>query len=532
MSVIPLPTEWGTKRQIEQSSCNKDVSCVEGFCPSFVTVEGGRLRRPAIAAPGGDSLPEPVLPPLDEPYGILVAGVGGTGVVTIAAILGEAASGEGLGVTALDMAGLAQKGGAVWSHVRLAAHPERLYAARIAAGEAALVLGCDIVVTDSDESIAKMQAGLTRAVVNTGFSITSDMVRTQAAQAATGDLVAHPDPVFPLAAMRARIVEAVGADAAHFLDASELATALLGDAIATNLLLVGFAWQKGLIPLRRESIERAIETNGAAVELNKAAFAWGRRAAVDLADVEATARSLHAPPDWHLPSHGLDALIARRVAELTAYQDEAYAARYTALVDRVRDAEARAVPGADALTEAVARFYFKLLAVKDEYEVARLYADGAFERRIAEMFEGEVRLHFHLAPPLLARRDPVTGVPRKLRLGPWFLPVLRGLARLKRLRGTGFDPFGWTAERRLERQLAAEYAATIERLLPRLGPANHATAVAIARLPDAIRGYGHVKRRYLEQARRRERELLERFAALTAPAASSPGAPVLAEPAE
>ena len=531
MSVIPLATEWGTKRQIEQSSCNKDFSCVEGFCPSFVTVEVGRLRRPAVTAPGEAVLPEPVLPPLDEPYGILVAGVGGTGVVTIAAILGEAASREGLGVTSLDMAGLAQKGGAVWSHVRLAARPERLYAARIAAGEAALVLGCDIVVTDSDESIAKMQAGLTRAVVNTGFSITSDMVRTQAEQAATGDLLAHPDPVFPLDAMRARIVEAVGADAAAFLDASALATTLLGDAIATNLLLVGFAWQKGLIPLRRESIERAIESNGAAVELNRAAFAWGRRAALDLEAVERAARALRDPPDWHRPSAGLDKVIARRRAELTTYQDEALAARYTALVERVRAAEARAVPGATALTEAVARFWFKLLAVKDEYEVARLYTDGAFEEQVRRMFEGDVRVCFHLAPPLLARRDPSTGAPRKLSLGPWFLPVLRGLARFRRLRGSAFDPFGWTAERRLERQLATDYAATIEQLLPGLGPTNHATAVAIASLPDAIRGYGHVKRRYLEAAERRRRELLERFTSAMAPAAAAPRPAVVAEPA-
>ncbi len=328
VSVLPVVTEWGTKREIDQSNCNKDYSCINGFCPSFVTVEGGSLRKGKALAGAGDlpALPAPDLPGLAEPWGILITGVGGTGVVTIGAILCMAAHLEGKGVTALDMAGLAQKGGSVWSHVRIAAEPGQLWAPRIAAGEADAVIGCDIVVTVSDESLAKMQLGRARAVVNSDTSVTSEFVRTVAEQARTGDVERYRDPEFPTRAMEDQIVDAVGPDAVWFLDASHLATALMGDAIATNMFMLGCAWQRGLVPLGEEAILRAIELNGAAVGLNRAAFQWGRRAAVDQAAVERLATPHDAVPDNRRLAADLDEAIARRVAYLTAYQDEGYAA--------------------------------------------------------------------------------------------------------------------------------------------------------------------------------------------------------------
>ncbi|MGD9508062.1 MAG: indolepyruvate ferredoxin oxidoreductase family protein [Geminicoccaceae bacterium] len=534
VSVLPVVTEWGTKREIDQSNCNKDYSCLNGFCPSFVTVEGGRLRKGKALGDGDDlpALPDPILPQLAQPWGILITGVGGTGVVTIGAILCMAAHLEGKGVTALDMAGLAQKGGSVWSHVRLAADPGQLWAPRIAAGEADAVIGCDIVVSVSDESLAKMQQGRTRAVVNSDSSVTSEFVRTVAEQARTGDLDRFRDPEFPTLAMEEQILDAVGPDAAWFLDASRLATALMGDAIATNMFMLGCAWQRGLVPLGEAAILQAIELNGAAVALNSAAFQWGRRAAHDLAAVEALATPRDALPDQRRLSTSLDELIERRVAYLTAYQDAAYAGRYRSLVEHVRKVETERVPGSDALTRAVARNLHKLMAYKDEYEVARLYADTDFLARVAAMFEGDWKLKFHLAPPLLAGPDPLTGEPEKQTFGPWMLRAFSLLARLKRLRGTWLDPFGRTAERRRERQLVLDYEALILELLSALTPDNHATAVELAAIPDRIRGFGPVKERFLHHAKAREAELLAAFRAGTEPgdstAATHRGVAVLA----
>ena len=513
VSVLPVVTEWGTKREIDQSNCNKDYSCLNGFCPSFVTVEGGRLRKGKALGGGDDlpALPDPVLPDLAQPWGILITGIGGTGVVTIGAILCMAAHLEGKGVTALDMAGLAQKGGSVWSHVRLAADPGQLWAPRIAAGEADAVIGCDIVVTVGDETLAKMQLGRTRAVVNSDSSVTSEFVRTVAEQARTGDLDRYRDPEFPTVAMEEQIVDAVGPDAAWFLDAGRLATSLMGDAIATNMFMLGCAWQRGLVPLSEAAIIQAIELNGAAVALNSAAFQWGRRAAHDLAAVESRATPGDALPDQRHLSASLEEMIERRAAYLTAYQDAAYAARYRTLVGRVREAEAQRVPGSDALARAVARNLHKLMAYKDEYEVARLYSDTDFLARVGAMFEGGWKLKFHLAPPLLAGPDPVTGEPEKQTYGPWMLRAFRVLARLKRLRGTWLDPFGHTAERRQERQLVLDYEALVPELLAALTPDNHATAVELAAIPDRIRGFGPVKERFLRHAKTREAELLAAF---------------------
>jgi indolepyruvate ferredoxin oxidoreductase len=501
LSVVPVETEFGRKRAIDQSSCNKDYSCAEGFCPSFVTVHGGGLKRPAagdVTEDGLPPLPEPAHPLLDEPYGILVTGVGGTGVVTIGALLGMAAHLEEKGVTVLDMTGLAQKGGAVYSHVRIAGRPEEIHAVRIAAGNARLLLGCDLVVSASADALSKLEPGHSRAIVNSHEIITGDFTR-------------NPDLVFPTGAMERSIGEATGPENAEFVDATRLATGLLGDSIASNLFLLGHAYQRGLVPLSSEAIERAIELNGVAVASNRAAFRWGRRAAADPALVEARAAPPAAVPASHRLSETLDEVIERRAAFLTDYQDAAYAARYKERVARLRAAEAAACPEATALTETVARALFKVMAYKDEYEVARLYTQSDFLERVARQFDGQYELRFHLAPPILGERDPETGHLRKREFGPWMLGVFRLLARLRRLRGTRFDIFGRSEERKSERRLIGEYERVVDEIVDHLAPGNHASAVELAALPLEIRGFGHVKEANLARARAKEATLLARF---------------------
>ena len=501
VSVAPLETEFGRKRGIDQSSCNKDFSCIKGFCPSFVTVEGGRLRKPAKAGSGEfPTLPEPNPPGLAEPYGILVTGIGGTGVVTIGALLGMAAHLEGKGSSVLDMTGLAQKNGAVVSHVRIAAAPELLHATRIAAGEARLVLACDIVAGVGYEALAKMQKGVTRALVNT-------------AEVMPAHFASDPDLAFPLGSMKRDIEESIAPGDAEFVDATALATALMGDTIATNLFMVGFAFQRGLIPLSEAAIVKAIELNGTAVDANRESFTWGRRAAAFPDAVRRHARPPTALPESQRLSESLDEVIARRADYLTGYQDAAYARRYTDFVARVRAAEAARVPGETALADAAARHYFKLLAIKDEYEVARLYAESDFASRVAAEFEGDVTLRFHLAPPFLARIDPSTGVPAKRSFGPWMLKAFAVLARMRQHRGTLLDVFGRSAERKRERALVAEYETLFDEVLAGLALHNHALAVELARIPDGIRGYGHVKARHIDTAKTKEAELLARFRA-------------------
>ena len=500
LSVEPLETEFGRKRLINQSSCNKDFSCLKGFCPSFVTVEGGRLKKGRSAAKAADdfpALPEPALPPLFAPYGVLVTGIGGTGVITIGQILAMAAHLEAKGVSVLDMSGLAQKYGAVMSHVQLAANPEALSATRIDTGGARLVIGCDLVVTASTDAIAKMAPGGTRAVVNASVTPTAEFVR-------------NPNWQLPGSDLQHDIEEACGKANVGFITATQLATGLMGDAIATNMLMLGYAYQKGWLPVSGASLERAIELNGVAVEFNKQSFLWGRRAAMDLERVERIARPAEVIALGEHFSRSLDELLERRVKFLTGYQDAAYAERYRKLVERVRQRE-RDVAASSKLTEAVARYYAKLMAYKDEYEVARLHADGALEQKIAGMFEGDYKLVFHLSPPLLARKDPTTGEPRKMRFGGWMLPVFKVMKIFKGLRGTAFDPFGYTAERRTERALISEYEATVERLLAKLSPANHSLAVQVASIPEDIRGFGHVKTRHLAAARKKRDELIARF---------------------
>ncbi|MEA5669495.1 indolepyruvate ferredoxin oxidoreductase family protein [Stenotrophomonas sp. MH1] len=553
VSVLPKETEFGRKRDIDQSNCNKDFSCTTGFCPSFVTVHGGQLRKgkKSDAASLLDNLPTPAFrTDLSQPWNILITGVGGTGVVTIGALLGMAGHLEGKGASVLDQTGLAQKGGAVTTHIRIAHTPADIHAVRIAAGEADLVLGCDMVVVNDYWALSKVRAERSQVVLNTY-------------EAMPGTFTTHPDMQFPAADIIAGVKVALGGRDPILLDATQLATALLGDAIASNLFILGFAWQQGLVPLSLEALMRAIELNGAAIEMNQKAFAWGRLAAIDPQAVqqaaglvrnipthaERTPGALHElpPGEWEgseagapsaprnpgnepeirgLPAAGptdgeatfaalddgrlsrsLDELVARRSAFLTDYQDAAYANRYRTLVDAVRGAEQQAVPGSTALTEAVSRYFFKLMAYKDEYEVARLYTSGDFIKRVQQQFEGDYQVRFHLAPPLFAKRDE-QGQLQKKEYGPWMFKAFGLLAKLKGLRGGRFDVFGYTEERRGERQLIADYEKTLQELLGGLDARRLALAVDIASIPEHIRGYGHVKEAHLHEAKAREAALL------------------------
>jgi len=502
LSVEPLETEFGRKRLINQSSCNKDFSCVKGFCPSFVTVEGGQLKRGKKGSKGEaganfPALPEPTLLSLATPYGVLVTGIGGTGVITVGQILAMAAHLEGKGVSVLDMSGLAQKYGAVMSHVKLAERPEQLHAARLATGEASLVVGCDLVVAASTDALEKMNPSRTRAVIN-------------ATLAPTAAFVSNPDWQLPGSDLSRDVTEACAKGGTEFVPAAKLATALLGDAIATNMFMLGYAYQKGWVPLSAQALERAIQINGVAVDFNLKSFQWGRRAAVDLESVRRIAEPAEVIPMSQHLSRNLDELLERRVKLLTEYQDANYAARYRTLIERVRKLEADKA-GGSKLAGAVARYYAKLLAYKDEYEVARLYTDGEFMKKIEGMFDGDYKLVFHLAPPILAKADPLTGEPRKRPFGPWMMRAFRVLAKLKGLRGTAFDPFGRTEERRTERSLIREYEETIETLLASLSKENHALAVELASIPEDIRGYGHIKLKSIAAARVERDKLLAQY---------------------
>jgi indolepyruvate ferredoxin oxidoreductase len=509
LSVEPLETEFGRKRKINQSTCNKDFSCLKGFCPSFVTVEGGELKKgrntaQSEVADAFPQLPEATPPALQAPYGILVNGIGGTGVITIGQIVAVAAHIEGKGASVLDMSGLAQKGGPVMSHVKIASDPAQLHATRLGTGGADLVIGCDLVVTASTEALTTMSPSRTRAAIN-------------ATAAPTADFVRNANWRLPGSDLQADIAEACGGKNAEFVPAAELATSLMGDSIATNMFMLGYSWQKGWVPLARASLERAIELNGVAVEFNLKSFVWGRRAAVDAERVRRIASPAEVIPLGQRVSRNLDELIERRERFLAGYQDAAYSARYRAFVDRVRKTEQERT-GSSQLSEAVARYYAKLMAYKDEYEVARLHGDPKFAQGIRERFDGDYRLVFHLAPPLLARTDPATGEPRKIQFGPWMLTAMRWLAKLKGLRGTALDPFGRTVERRAERALIGEYEQAIEKILGGLTRDNLALAVEIASLPEQIRGYGHVKAKSVIEARRKRDELFAQWPAAAASA--------------
>ena len=499
VAVVPLETALGTKRAIDQSACNKDFSCLNGFCPSFVTVHGAKVRKAkkltgdtGIASMLG-SLPDPRLPALDKPYTMLVTGVGGTGVVTLSAVLGQAAHLENKGFGSIDMTGLAQKGGAVACHMRIARSADQIHAIRAGVAGADLVLGCDLVVTASNKVLETIKPDHT-AVVYSSYEMP------------TADFTRQPDLKVPGATLRHAIEERAGKAPVHAFDAHAAAVKLFGDSIAANMFILGYAYQLGHVPIGSAAIEQAIELNGAAVEMSRNAFRFGRLAARDAATIT---RLIGQPMAVAAPApQSLENVIADRADRLADYQDARLAERFRTQIARIMDAERKQAAGRPGLAEAVTRSYYKLLAYKDEYEVARLFSAPAFDKALADQFEAHGKLEFHLAPPLLARRDKATGEPRKMRFGAWMRPLFRLLAKGRRLRGTAFDMFGYTAERKLERQMIADYENLLAEIAARLSPATHATAVALASLPLDVKGFGHIKLRNYKKAKEREASLL------------------------
>ncbi|MCX2780024.1 indolepyruvate ferredoxin oxidoreductase family protein [Microbulbifer thermotolerans] len=498
IAVEKVETAFGDKRRVNQTGCNQDMSCVNGFCPSFVTVKGGELAKRAgvgdVLLTEADKLSQPELPSLDAPYNLLVTGVGGTGVVTIGALLAMAAHIEGKASSTLDQTGLAQKGGAVYSHVRLAAAPGELKAVRISDGRADALMACDLIAAGNLQAcLAKLDETHSRAVVNTHLTPTAASVLGR-------EDVHSPQVVLDSLGAAVKVLETV--------EAHKLTSAALGDTLAANIFMLGFAWQKGLIPLGREALTQAIALNGVAVEANLQGFAAGRLAAANRDKLDALLAG--AAEEVGLP-RGLEEIVAHRVHHLTGYQNSKLARRYRDLVDRVKAAEILKVPGSEALAEVVARNYAKLLAYKDEYEVARLYTDGEFAKALRENFSGDFALEFNLAPPLLSPFDKALGRPRKLKFGGWMYKAFGLLAKLKVLRGTPLDIFGYTAERKIERALIGEYEQLVDRVIGELNAENHAAAIELLSYPDAIRGYGPVKEVSLDRARKLRSAALRRF---------------------
>jgi indolepyruvate ferredoxin oxidoreductase len=497
LSVEPVETEFGRKRRINQNSCNKDYSCVKGFCPSFVTVEGGKLKKPKKEQRGDLSalppLPLPVLPVAEAAWGIVVGGVGGTGVITIGQLLGMAAHLEGKGVVTQDAGGLAQKGGATWSHIQIANRALAIHTTKVDTAKADLVIACDSIVGAAKYTLTVMQQGRTFVALNTHGT-------------PTAAFVTNPDWQFPGGNCEAAVRASVGDALVGAFDAEQVAEQMLGDSIYTNPLMLGYAWQQGRVPLGHAALMRAIELNGVQIANNKAAFEWGRRCAHDLGSVQALFKAQQVIQFVKKPS--LAEMLAKRVEFLTGWQDAAYAAQYQAFVEQVRAAEAAI--GGTLLTEAVARYLFKLMAYKDEYEVARLHTDPAFLARIESMFEGDYKLVHHLAPPGIAKKNE-KGELVKQPFGPWIRSAFGVLAKLKGVRGGAFDVFGRSEERRTERALIDEYRACITELLKSLDADNRALAAEIARIPEDIRGYGHVKARQLAAARTKWAALMQRW---------------------
>jgi indolepyruvate ferredoxin oxidoreductase len=499
VSIQPLETEFGRKRRIDQSSCNKDFSCVNGFCPSFVTVHGAKIRKAEGIAGGSDPLagvPEPAQFPLGrDGWASIVDGVGGTGVVTVGAILGMAAHLEGKGCGMIDMAGLAQKGGSVFSHIRIARTPADIHAIRVSAGKADLILGCDLVVSGARKVLAAVRENHTIFVANT-------------AEVMPGEFTRAADYFLPVERLKKAIREAAGEGKSHFFDATRTASALFGNSLGANMFMLGFAYQHGGLPLSASAVERAIELNGQAVPMNVSAFRWGRRAAHEPLFVGALVGRTGA--ERAPAAQTLDDIIARRAEFLTAYQNAAYARRYTDRVAAIRKAESGVLPGSSLVAEAAARNLFRLMAMKDEYEVARLYTDGSFSRQLSVEFQSFDRLEFNLAPPILGRRG-TDGKPRKSSFGPWMMTVFRLLAALKGLRGTAFDVFGYSHERRFEKALLVQYEQDLDHLKKVLRPETIEPATALASIPSLIRGYGHVRRASADAASGERARLIGRL---------------------
>jgi indolepyruvate ferredoxin oxidoreductase len=516
VAVLPHETELGRKRKIDQTSCNKDYSCAKGFCPSFVGVTGGKLRKKSGALVSGkdaflaqvNALPLPAAHAWLAPYDLLVTGVGGTGVVTVGAVIAMAAHLEGKSASVLDFMGFAQKGGSVLSFVRLADVASRLNQVRIDTQQADAILACDIVVGASPEALQTVRHGRTRVLANLHEIPVAESLR-------------NPDASLKVELLLEKLKFVAGAEQVETFDAQSLAQDFLGDTITANVLAMGYAWQRGLVPLSLAAMQQAIRLNNVAVEANLMAFALGRLAAGKPEALPALlGGSAQAPVD-----ESLEALIARGVAHLTRYQNAAYAQRYAALVQQVAAAEGKLVTGSTALSAAVARSALKLMAYKDEYEVARLYTDGTFQQALHDQFEGDLQLEFHMAPPFLAK--PKNGQPpRKITLGPWLLSALRLMAKGKALRGSALDLFGRTEERRLERTLIAQFESRVQDLLQDLSADKLPLATQIAAVPLAMRGYGHVKLANVALAKAREAELLHRFnpAKFPKPASGTPQA--------
>ena len=500
VSIEPLETEWGRKRQINQSSCNKDYSCLKGFCPSFVTVKGASLKKATVdmdtLSHAFDDLPEPPPVALDDHYNIVVTGVGGTGVLTIGAILGMAAHIEGRQSLVSDMTGLAQKGGAVYSHVRIGRDFDTLRSSRIITGGADLLLACDGVVAASAPIMDLLSESRTAAVVNDNVSPVADFVH-------------HPNTDFRKVRLLRTIESNVHRGHIYKVPATEFGKTLIGDTIGANMFMLGYAYQKGLIPLSAQSIAQAIRLNGVAVDTNIKVFTWGRHAAQDMDKfaglVDGSAKTKP------LESQDLTSFINTRIAFLTDYQNKDYAQRYERLVGQVRQTAKNYGDKGDGLTKAVAHAYAKLLAYKDEYEVARLFARPEFKAGLRDQFDGDLTLEFHLAPPLLTHTDPATGRPKKITFGPWIMTLFSALAKLKGLRGTRFDLFGRSDERRAERALIAEYEEDVARLLPQLTVANIDLVTEILALPDQIRGFGPIKLASMENYRAKRDHLWAEF---------------------
>lgn len=504
VAVQPVETEFGRKRKVDQFSCNKDFSCIDGFCPSFVTVTGAELKKAEVRATKTKLLPEPVIEvSLDQPYSVLITGVGGTGIVTIGALLGMAAHLEGKGCGIIDMAGLAQKGGSVTTHLKLAASPSKIKTIRVAEGGSDLLLGGDLIVS-SGEKVLGMLNSSTKALVN-------------AHEFMPGDFTMQPDLQMPSALMHKRLKDAVLEGNLTSVNSSELALKLFGDAIASNMFIVGVAYQKGLLPLSRDAIFKAIELNGVAIVLNKQAFDKGRQWVVEPDVIEKEA-GVDQTPNSAVKTKSLDEIVAHRAQILTDYQDQAYAMRYQNMVAQMKASDQTR---GFQLTHAVAIYGFKLMAYKDEYEVARLYSNGAFSAGLKRQFAGggkDYKLTFHMAPPFLSKPDPVTGKIKKREFGPWILSIFKVLAKFKGLRGGIFDIFGYSSERKLERELINTYQLDIDIISSKNGDVNTDTALELLQLPEQIRGYGHVKQKSIENAAQKRIELIENLDKTNTPA--------------
>ncbi|MCF6215268.1 MAG: indolepyruvate ferredoxin oxidoreductase family protein [Emcibacter sp.] len=496
VSIVPKETELGRKRAIDQSSCNKDYSCVNGFCPSFVTIHGGSVKKGSRVNPAEliNQISMPAPAQINGGYDIMITGIGGTGIVTIGQIMVMAAHLEGKGASVLDFTGFAQKGGSVISYLRLAKSAEDLKAVRIGTGAADLLLGCDMVVAGSRESLRTLARGKTSVIMNTQKNQTARFVLNR-------DSDIHDD----LISQNLRSI--VGENALDKVNAAKMATALMGDSIATNMFLFGYAWQKGKIPLSLAAIFRAIELNAAAVDSNKQSFSWGRIAAADMALIE---QSLPHPLKNEAPLTALADIMKYRADYLKDYQDQALADRYLAAVNKVHDLEKKLGISGDDLSKAVARNYFKLLAIKDEYEVARLYTNGDFERKINQQFDGDFKIHFHMAPPLLARKDN-KGHLRKMEFGGWMFNMLKIVAKMRGFRGSIFDIFGKSAERKMERKLIRDYEILLDNFAKTLSKENFLAAVALAEIPSEIRGFGHIKEKSVEISIKNTRRLLQEY---------------------